>query len=473
MSQYSHSDGARRPLIYNAFAHVTPNHHSHGFWRHPEGQHQLDFHKLGPWIELAKTAERGCFDVVFLADVAGLYETSSGQWQQAARTGMQFPSHDPAALVSALAAATNDIGFAVTSSVIQEHPFSFARKLSTLDHLSEGRVAWNIVTSYLDNTARNYGFDKLPPHDERYVWGEEYAEVAYKLWEASWEDGAWVADAARDTLVDPARLHAIDHVGARYRVAGPHLVRTSPQRTPVLFQAGSSEAGRDFAARHAEVTFLPSRTPESAANDLADLRRRAVAAGRHAEDIRAIVMLSPVIGSTEAEAKARRAEILDSFSLDALAVFWSGGIGVDLTTIDPATPLTELREQNGTRGSVRAFIDAAPQGVVTFGDALRKTISAQFAGTPEQIADEVERWAAAGVAGFNVVPVTTLGWWSEFVDHVVPVLQKRGLMQREYAPGTLREKLFRDGPHLPDRHPARRLRPWAVQEATALSASLA
>ncbi|MGF6573423.1 FMN-dependent oxidoreductase (nitrilotriacetate monooxygenase family) [Paraburkholderia sp. GAS333] len=459
MSQPTSS--AVRPLIYNAFAHVTPNHHSHGLWRHPLGQHQLDFHKLGPWIELAKTAERGFFDVVFLADVAGIYETSSGQWQQAVRTGMQFPSHDPAALVSALAAATSNIGFAVTSSVIQEHPFSFARKFSTLDHLSEGRVAWNIVTSYLDNTARNYGLDKLPPHDERYLWGEEYVQVVYKLWEASWEDGALVADRESGVLVDPSRLHAINHHGERYRVAGPHLVQTSPQRTPVLFQAGASEAGRNFAARHAEVTFLPSRTPESAAADIADLRQRAVAAGRRADDIRAIVMLSPVIGSTEAEAKARRADILESFSLEALAAFWSGSIGVDLTHIDPATPLSELRQQNGTRGTVRAFIDAAPDGVVTFADALRKTISAQFAGTPEQIADEVERWAAAGVAGFNVVPVTTLGWWSEFVDHVVPVLQRRGLMQREYAPGTLREKLFRGAAHLPDSHPARRLRPWA------------
>lgn len=463
----STSSRTPRPLIFNAFAHVTPNHHSHGLWRHPSGAHQLDFYKLQPWIELAQTAERGFFDVVFLADVAGIYETSDGSWQQAVRTGMQFPSHDPAALVSALAAATRNIGFAVTSSVIQEHPFSFARKLSTLDHLSEGRVAWNIVTSYLDNTARNYGFDGLPKHDDRYVWAEEYAEVVYKLWEASWEDNALVTDPASGVFVDPARLHAINHHGERYRVAGPHIVQTSPQRTPVLFQAGSSEAGRRFAARHAELTFLPATTPETAAADIADLRRRTAQAGRDPQDIRAIVMLAPVIGSTEAEAKARRAEILESFSLEALAAFWSGSIGVDLTTIDPATPLTKLREQNGTRGKIHALIDAAPDGVVTFADVLRKTISAQFAGTPEQIADEVERWAAAGVAGFNVVPVTTLGWWSEFVDHVVPVLQRRGLMQTEYAQGTLREKLFRDGPYLPDRHPARRLRPWAPSTPSA------
>lgn len=449
-----------RELIYNAFAHVTPNHHSHGYWRHPEGKGQTNFHKLQPWIDMARTAERGFFDVVFLADVPGVYETSRGQRDKAIRSGMQFPSHDPASLVSALAAATENIGFAVTSSVLQEHPFSFARKMSTLDHLSEGRVAWNIVTSYLDNAARNYGFDGLVKHDDRYIWADEYASVAYKLWEGSWEDDALRLDAEAGVYADPGKVHAINHVGERYRVEGPHIVQTSPQRTPVLFQAGSSEAGRSFAGRHAEVTFLAARTPESAAVDIADVRSRARLYGRDPEDVRAIAMLSPVIGSTEAEARARRREILDWFSIEALQAFWSGGIGVDLTAIDPDTPLTELRRQNGTRGTVRAFIDAAPTSAVTFADVLRQTISAQFAGTPEQIADEVERWAAAGVAGFNVVPVTTLGWWPEFVDHVVPVLQKRGLMQREYAPGTLREKLFRSGPHLPDSHPARRLRPW-------------
>ncbi|MCB8878018.1 NtaA/DmoA family FMN-dependent monooxygenase [Acidisoma silvae] len=330
--------GINRPLIYNAFAHVTPNHHSDGLWRHALGQHQTNFHKLQPWIDLAQTAERGCFDVVFLADVAGIYETSPGAWQQAVRTGMQFPSHDPAVLVSALAAATKNIGFAVTSSVIQEHPFSFARKISTLDHLTDGRVAWNIVTSYLDNAARNYGLKSLPQHDDRYVWAEEYIDVVYKLWEASWEDEVLVRDPVRGIYVDPERLHAINHRGARYQVDGPHIVQTSPQRTPVLFQAGASEAGRQFAARHAEVTFLPSQTPESAKADIADLRRRTAAFGRYANDIRAIVMLSPVIGSTEAEARARHREIQEAFSLDALAAFWSGGIGVDLTKIDPETP---------------------------------------------------------------------------------------------------------------------------------------
>lgn len=449
----------RRPLIYSAFAHVTPNHHTHGYWRHPDGWQQKDFHRLQPWIDLARTVERGCFDLVFLADVAGIYETSPRNYDQAVRTGMQFPSHDPSVLVSALAAATHDLGFVVTSSILQEPPFSFARKMSTLDHLTDGRIGWNIVTSYLDNIARNYGLDALPAHDDRYVWAEEYVEVVTRLWEQSWDDDAVRVDAQAGVFIDPAKVHPINHVGERYRVEGPHIVQTSPQRTPVLFQAGSSEAGRDFAARFAELTFLPSRTPVSAAADLADIRARGVRAGRAPDDIGAVVALAPVIGSTEAEARARLRDVRESLSMDALKAFVSGGLGIDLSGIDPDTPLSEFRRVNGVQGKVRAFIDAAPDGAVTIGDVISRTLSAQFAGTPEQIADEVERWADAGVAGFNVVPVTTLGgWWGEFVDHVVPVLQKRGLMQTRYRSGTLREKLFGRTATLPDRHPVRRWR---------------
>ncbi|PLZ01802.1 LLM class flavin-dependent oxidoreductase [Burkholderia sp. WAC0059] len=447
-----------RRLIYNAFTHVTPNHHSHGYWRHPDGRIQLDYKRLPPWIELAQTVERGCFDTVFLADVVGVYDRFRGGGDTAIRTAMQFPSLDPVSLVSALAAATEHVGFAVTSSVIQDHPFDFARRMSTLDHLTDGRLAWNIVTSYLDNAARNFGLPALEEHDERYRWAGEYVEVAYKLWEASWEDDALVADPVGGTYADPAKVHKILHRGPRYAVEGPHLVEPSVQRTPLLFQAGGSEAGRDFAARHAEATFIAARTPESAARHVADLRERARRFGRGEDELKIIVPLAPVIGATEQEAHARRRELREWLSLDALQAFWSGNLGVDLSDIDPARPLSELLLTNHVRGNVRAFIEAAPDRTVTFADLLKETVSARFAGTPEQIADEVQRYADAGVDGFNVVPVTTLGWWREFVDHVVPVLQKRGLMQTGYAPGSLRQKIYGRGPTLPDHHPARQLR---------------
>lgn len=447
-----------RRLIFNAFTHITPNHHSHGYWRHPNGRHQLDYKRLQPWIDLAKTVERGKFDTVFLADVVGVYETFKGNGDTSIRTAMQFPSLDPASIVSALAAVTQHVGFAVTSSVIQDHPFDFARKISTLDHLSDGRVAWNIVTSYLDNAARNFGHAALEKHDDRYRWAHEYVEVVYKLWEASWEDDALRADADNSIFADPGKIHKIHHHGERYSVEGPHLSEPSPQRTPLLFQAGGSEAGLTFAAEHAEATFIGSRTPESAAVTVSDLRSRARKFGRANSELKVIAALAPVIGSTEAEAHARRREIKEWLSIEALQSFWSGSLGVDLSTIDPHRPVAELLQTNYVRGNVRGFIEAAPDNVVTFADVLRETVSARFAGTPEQIADEVQRYADVGVDGFNVVPVTTLGWWEEFVDHVVPVLQRRGLMQTEYAEGTLRNKLFGRGPTLPDHHPARRSR---------------
>ena len=439
-------------LIYNAFAHVTPNHHSHGFWRHPDGQHQIDFKRLDPWIELAREAERGKLDAVFLADVVGIYDTFRGGKETSIRTAMQFPSHDPASLVSALAAATSHIGFAVTSAVFQEHPFGFARKLSTLDHLTGGRVGWNIVTSYLDNAARNFGLDALPEHDERYVWAEEYMEVVYKLWEGSWEDDALRADPESGIYADPEKVHTIDHAGRRYKVEGPHLVEPSPQRTPVLYQAGGSEAGRSFAARHAEATFIAARDPRAAAEDVADLRVRARAFGRDPDDLKILVSFAPVIGSTEEEAKRKQKELKDWLSIEALQSFWSGNLGVDLSSIDPAGRLDEIVNTNHVRGSVRAFIQSAPNGVITFGDLLKETFSGRFPGTPDQIADEIERYRDAGVDGFNIVPVTTLGWWTEFVDEVVPVLRRRGLIQSDYAPGVLRDKLFGQGSNLSPSH---------------------
>ncbi|QRM57807.1 LLM class flavin-dependent oxidoreductase [Sinorhizobium sp. BG8] len=457
----------KKRLIYNAFAHVTPNHHSHGFWRHPDGRHQLDFKRLDPWIELAREAERGKLDAVFLADVVGIYDKFRDGKQTSIRTAMQFPSHDPASIVSALAAATSNIGFAVTSAVFQEHPFSFARKLSTLDHISDGRVGWNIVTSYLNNAARNFGLPSLPEHDERYVWAEEYMEVVYKLWEGSWEDDALVADPESGVYAIPEKVHTIDHAGPRYSVEGPHIVEPSPQRTPILYQAGGSEAGRNFAARHAEATFIAARTPRAAAEDVADLRGRVRRAGRAPDDLKILASLAPVIGSTEEEARRKQKELKDWLSIEALQSFWSGSLGVDLSTIDPAGRLDEILNTNHVRGAVRAFIQSAPDGVITFGDLLRETFSGRSPGTPEQIADEIERYRDAGVDGFNIVPVTTLGWWTEFVDEVVPVLRKRGLIQSDYGPGTLRQKLFGRGSHLPSKHPARQHRFWDATQSAA------
>ncbi|GAA4681573.1 NtaA/DmoA family FMN-dependent monooxygenase [Frondihabitans cladoniiphilus] len=454
-----------RELIYNAFLHLTPNHHSHGFWRTEEGKVQYGYTKLQPYVDVVKTLERGRIDTLFIADVVGVYDLDFGTGDATIRAGSQFPEPDPVTIVSALGLVTEHLGIAVTSNLIQSHPFTFARQLSSLDHFTDGRVAWNIVTSYLSNGFRNYGYDDIVAHDDRYEWAQEYIDVAYKLWEHSWEDGAVLHDAATNRFFDPEKIHTIDHEGARYSVQGPHIVEPSPQRTPVLFQAGNSPAGREFAVRNAEVTFLPSATPEAARRDIAVLDELARARGRDPKSLKKIVTLSTVIGATEEEAKRKQKHLRDNVDYEALRAFLSGGSGIDLSGIDPSTTLNELKDRAELSDHVRSGFRAAADADygdghdVTFGDylATHALLPGRFAGTPDQIADEVERWADAGVDGFNVVPVTTLGWWDEWVDQVVPVLQARGLAQREYAPGTFREKLFRHGDALPEEHYAHSL----------------
>src|SRR3954452_19341049 len=256
-----------------------PSHMTHGSWRHPASR-ASEYNDLAYWTELAKLCERGRFDALFFADVAGLYNPWKGTDDFFIENAIQIPISDPVPLIAALGAVTENIGFVVTGSVLQYQPFTWARLASTIDHHTKGRFGWNIVTSFLPNAAQNVGHEGLLSHDERYAWAEEYAEVCYKLWEGSWEDGAVLRDAGRGIYTDPSKVHRIHHSGPRYSVMGPHLVEPSPQRTPVLFQAGASPQGRDFAAKHAEGIFTMSQSPEHVASVIADIRQRAAAHGR-------------------------------------------------------------------------------------------------------------------------------------------------------------------------------------------------
>ena len=447
-----------RPLIYNAFTMNTASHITHGLWRHPDTR-QRDFDQLEVWTDLARLLERGKFDAIFLADVVGLYGDYRGGWETYVKEGLQIPSNDPSVLISALAAATEDIGLAFTSSIIQAPPFEFARRISTLDHVTKGRVGWNIVTNFQDNAHRNFGIEGLIDHDERYRRGEEYVEVTYKLWEGSWEDDALQRD-VDGWYSDPAKIHKINHRGAHFSVEGPHLPSPSPQRTPVLYQAGASAAGRAFAARHAEGVFTMAASRGAARTVIDDLRRQAVAVGRRADDIKILQGLTFVVGSTEEEAWRRDAEFDEYLSIDGMLAHMSGGMGLDLGFSDHDEPLTDLAERvPGVRSIVESVIQSAPEGTrATVGDLARVNArSTRVTGTPTQIADEIELWRDAGVDGFNVMYVVTPGSFEDFIDHVMPVLADRGLAQREYGPGrTLREKLFPgEGPYLPDRHIAR------------------
>lgn len=235
----------KRPLYFSAFVMNTASHVLHGLWRAPEADNHK-FNSLRHWTSLATAVDKAGYDLLFFADVFGLRAPWNGNWRKSVESGIQIPVNDPSVLASALAAATDHLGIVFTSSIVQDHPFNFARRMSSLDHYTGGRLGWNIVTSFNENMFRSFGHEGTLAHDERYEWAYEYVDVTYKLWEGSWDEDALVQDKERSVHSDPAKIHKINHAGKRYRVEGPHFSSPSPQRTPVLFQAGSSPAGQLF-----------------------------------------------------------------------------------------------------------------------------------------------------------------------------------------------------------------------------------
>lgn len=429
------------PLVFSAFVMNTASHILHGLWRQ-EDAGQTNFNSLTFWIKLVQELERGLFDVIFFADVHGVYGRKGGSFRKHVECGLQIPSNDPATILSALASHTQHLGLAFTSSIVQEHPFSFARKISTLDHASDGRIAWNIVTNGLPNGARNFGFDDLSPHDDRYRWAEEYMDVTYKLWEGSWDDGAFVQDRQRGLHGDPRLVHRIDHVGTHYRVEGPHLVAPSPQRTPLLFQAGSSPAGMRFAATHAEAQFLLAPTPAAAGQAISSMRALLTACGRAPSDIKFFQGLSFVIGSTDEEVARKDRALDEAIDQEAMITHLGGVMGIDLEVDALDQPISEL-ETEGARSLLDWVRAAIPDRVATVRDiGLLASRSSRVSGTPESIAERLSQWQAAGIDGINVINATIPGSYTEFIGEVMPVLRARGLARDAYEPGTLRHKLF-------------------------------
>ncbi len=342
-------------LRFNAFTMNCVSHIHHGQWRRPDTR-QLDYLDLNTWVDLAKTLEEGKFDAIFLADVIGTYDVYGGNRDVAVEEGLQTPVNDPSLLIPALAYATKDIGFAFTQSILQEHPFNYARRLSTLDHITNGRVGWNVVTSYLEDTGRNLGYGGLPPHDERYERADEYLDVIYKLLEASWDDDAVIKDTENGIYADPAKIHNIDHVGKYFDVVGPHVSEPSPQRTPILFQAGASTRGRAFAAKHAEAIFIAGRNPQGAKAHVDEVKQNAAQYGRNPDDILFYQGLSFVVGGTEEEALRKKAEI-DEYASPAgtprTSPAASASTSPSSISTSPSAPLRRTRSRASSRGSSR------------------------------------------------------------------------------------------------------------------------
>lgn len=424
---------------------------------------------LDYWIGLARLLERGRIDCLFLADIFGVYDVYRGGPEPAFRHAVEFPLGDPMMAVPAMAAATEHLGFGVTGTLSYEVPFSFARRVSTLDHLTRGRFAWNIVTGYLASAARAFGLNDQLTHDERYDRGDEFMEVMYKLWEGSWEDGAVLRNKATGVFADPARIHRITHHGRWFNLEACHPCEPSPQRTPVLFQAGASERGRDFAARHAECVFISGRSRAIAARTTADLRRRAAAIGRDPSTLRIFVALAVIADETDALARAKLADYERHVDIEATLTLISGYAGVDFSTYDLDAPLSHFKTD-----AMQTFVENAtradPSRVWTLRDlAVRAGIGAtREVGSPATIADALQAWVdEADVDGFNLIYSVTPGDFTDFVELVVPELQRRGMHKTEYAPGTLREKLFGPGrtllhpthPGAQHRRPAAPLKP--------------
>jgi FMN-dependent oxidoreductase (nitrilotriacetate monooxygenase family) len=451
----------KRRIYFNAFHMNCVVHQSPGLWVRTEDQ-TVNYTQLKTWVELAKLLERGRFDALFLADVVGVYDVYRNNREAALTQAAQIPVNDPALLIPAMAYATEHLGFAFTSSIQQYHPFIFARLVSTLDHLTGGRVAWNIVTSYLESGARSLGQPGLLPHDERYDMAEDYLEVCYKLWEGSWEDDAVVRDRECAIYADPAKVHAIHHDGKYFSSHGCHLAEPSPQRTPVLYQAGGSPRGREFAARHAECVFVSGLNPAKVGEAIRATRELARQAGRNPEDILFFLYAKVITGDSEADVRRKHDEYLSNVNYDGALALLSGGAGIDFSEYDPDAPL-EYVETNAVRALMQAFVHPGSDHRWTLRE-LVKLVGLSgggplLMGTPEQLADIMAKWVDAGLDGFNLAYMVTPGSFVDFVDGVVPILQRRGMMQAEYEDGTLREKLKGRGiARLREPHPAVRYR---------------
>ena len=446
----------RPPLIFSAFNEFVLSHHDHGAWRRTDSR-QAELNTTGFWIDLARTLERGRFDFLFFADVLAPYDIYRGSRDAAIATGMQTPVNDPAVLIPILAHETTDLSFVLTENILQEPPYTFARKMSTLDHLSGGRIAWNIVTSFLPGAGRNLGHSGLPSHEERYGRADDYVAAVFKLWEASWEDDAVIADRARGVYTDPSKVHTIDHTGPYYTVPGPHLTEPSPQRTPFLFNAAASGTGIAFAGANAEVLFT-SGGREQAPDSVRQLRAAAVAQGRGAHEVKILGGLGVVVGSTEEEARRLDGELQETQSLESILAKLSGFWHEDLDRYPVRATVAELLASSDPGGLLRRTLGTAPDTGWDFERFVRWAANRHVVGTPEQIADEIDAWQDAGVDGINLQYLVSPGSFEDFVDHVRPVLVERGTMRAEYAPGTTREKVTGAGPFLPESHPARRHR---------------
>ncbi|HJP79012.1 MAG TPA: LLM class flavin-dependent oxidoreductase [Pseudonocardiaceae bacterium] len=425
---------SQRQLHLNAFL-MGVGHHE-AAWRHPAADPRL-LADVAHYQNLARIAERGTFDSVFLADGVQI-------WGDVAHTAAG--RFEPLTLLTAIATVTEHIGLIATASTGFSEPYNLARAFSSLDHISGGRAGWNIVTTAGERSAQNFNRTHNTEHAQRYRRAAEFVDVATALWD-SWEDDAVIADKDSGDFADPAKVHEINHQGQFFQVRGPLNATRSPQGHPLLVQAGSSEDGRAFAATYAEAVFTAQQTLADAQEFYRDLKSRVVAAGRSGDSVKVLPGIVPVLGSTTEEARRLSGE-LDRLIVPVRAVRQlSELIDVDLTQHpldEPLPALPAVTSINGAKSRFELVRDLAERERLTLRQLLGRLGGGRghqvVAGTPEQIADHLEHWFADGAAdGFNVMPPLLPSGLADFVDHVVPELRRRGLFRTNYTGRTLRE----------------------------------
>ncbi|KAL4928150.1 LLM class flavin-dependent oxidoreductase [Aspergillus undulatus] len=467
-------NGTNKQIILNAFVMNTPAHMAPGQWRHPRNK-TSNYTKLTFWTDLARLLDSAGFHAMFIADTLGPYDVYKGPANvvPALASGAQYPVNDPMYLVPAMADATKNLIFGVTASLTYEAPYSLARRISTVDHLAEGRVAWNIVTSYLDSAARNFGLEQQIEHDERYNRAHEYMEVLYKLWEGSFRDDAVIKDRESGVYIAPDAVRQIHHQGKYFKVPGPHFCEPSPQRTPFLFQAGVSEAGNGFGGKHGEAIFVAGQTPEGVKTTVENIRRVAASEGRDPNHIKVIVGITLIVAATDEEAYAKREEYLSYADQEGVLALFGGWTGIDLSSY-PDDADFRFAEATRVQSIVKRWASTVP-GTDNLPWTKRRIveflsvggIQTKIIGSGKTVADELERWVeVSGVDGFNIAHITNPGSFEDVIEFLLPELRARGLFRESVGKegATAREVYLGEGQvRLPEDHPGSKYK-WRAGE---------
>jgi FMN-dependent oxidoreductase (nitrilotriacetate monooxygenase family) len=451
-----------KELLVNAFYCASPSQAWSGLWTHPRSNGK-DYNRIQYWTDLARNCEAGLFDCIFIADGMAIAQTYENSPSAMLRSGSYTPALDPMLVIPPMAMVTQNLVFGVTGNVTYEPAYSFARRLSSLDHLTGGRVAWNVVTGIHESAARAFGLKGLPEHDERYRAADEYMEVVYALWEGCWADDAVVRDFSSRIFTDPHKVRAIKHEGKHYQCEGIHLTEPSPQRTPLIFSAGSSAAGSDFGGKHSECIFIATGNKAAVKKAVREIRQKAVAHGRDPYDVRVLLAMTVIVAPTEAEARELHRDYEDHVDRIGILAMRAGLLGIDFSKFDMDDPIPG-RKTNASQGSLDNM--RARENIPRIRDLCEfsPVHDAFLIGSPQQVCDEIMDWVhETDIDGINLMRTVEPEWIRDFGDLVVPELQNRKAFKTAYRPGTAREKFFPStSARVNARHPAASFR-YAAQ----------